>query len=91
MDHKKITNKVKKDNELRTYEDIVKFVNALPGGPPPGGIMPSHLGGWENLRPIELERALQAEDVLFIFNKYRIAVHDRKRLILAVLNVKEPK
>jgi hypothetical protein len=86
---------VKKDNELRTYEDIVSFVTVLPGSNPPKGVMASTLGGYKdattvNQRTYEMEQAMNAEEALHVFNKYKIAVHDRKRLILAILNIKKP-
>lgn len=81
---------MKKDNELRTYEDIVDFVTALPGSSPPTGMISHALGGSTNVRLYEMEIIMSAEEALHVFNKYRIAVHDRKRLILAILNVKKP-
>jgi hypothetical protein len=86
---------VKKDNELRTYEDIVNFVTVLPGSNPPKGMMANTLGGHTDAtvlaqRTYEMEQAMNAEEALHVFNKYKIAVHDRKRLILAILNVKKP-
>jgi hypothetical protein len=87
--------KIKRDNELRTYEDIVDFVTVLPGSNPPGGMMPNSLGGGKDpsfvsRRDRDMEKALSGEAALVIFQKYHMSVSDRKRMIEAILNVKEP-
>ena len=76
------------NQDLRTYKDIIKFVLAQPGSCPPGGMMPHYLP-FEGAQDKKIEKALNAEDALYIFSKYKMAPADKVRLIISILNIQE--
>jgi hypothetical protein len=75
------------DNLLKSYTDIVSFVQQLPGSPPPGGV----IDGYNHLDPVidpRVLRELNAKDALYIMDKYIMNPIDRRKIIAAILNVR---
>lgn len=67
---------------LKNYNDLVKFVNDLPGSAAVNSMSFRRV----QYDPIE-ESILEAEELIYMFNKYRISQEDRKRLVSSIINM----
>jgi len=76
------------DNVLNTYEDIVKFVNGLPGSAPPRGGLVSRTSNLNEIIDPRVEKEMASQEAQYIFDKYFVSKIDRKKLIAAILNIK---
>jgi hypothetical protein len=75
------------ESDVKSYEDLVKFVSTLPASAPPGSII-SRYNHLEDIIDPRVERELASKEAIYIFDKYFINQVDRRKLIAAVLNVK---
>ena len=68
---------------LKDYNDLVKFVNDLPGSATSSSMAFRRAVQYD---PIE-ESILEAEELIYMFGKYRISQEDRKRLVSSIINM----
>lgn len=76
------------ENLLNTYEDIIKFVNGLPGSAPPMGGLISRSNNLNEVIDPRVEKEMASQEAQYIFDKYFVSRIDRKKLIAAILNIK---
>jgi len=74
--------------DIRTYRDLTKFIGNLPSSAPPGGMSPKYLHSGNPKDPA-IQRAIHAEDAMYVFAKYKMSPADKLRLIYAILNIKD--
>jgi len=75
------------ENDIKSYEDLVRFISTLPASAPPGNLI-SRYNHSEDLIDPRVERELNAQEAMYILNKYFVTPIDRRKLIAAILNVK---
>lgn len=77
----------KEENRLRTYFDIIDFVNDLPSSAPFNENY-SRLDKVDIYKEMNLSKVLNAKDVMYLFGKYKMGWSDRKKILVAVLKTK---
>jgi len=75
------------ENDIRSYEDLVKFISLLPASAPSGGVV-SRYDHLEDIMDPRVEKELASKEALYLFDKYFITAVDRRKLIAAILNIK---
>jgi len=75
------------ENPVWDYQQLAAFVGALPGSAPPGGMHDQYSAQDGSIDPA-LEKRLAAKDAVYILDKYHVTPVDRRKLIIALFNVK---
>ena len=76
------------ENNLGTYEDIIKFISGLPGSASPVGGLISRSNNLNEVIDPRVEKEMASRESQYIFDKYFVSKIDRKKLIAAILNIK---
>lgn len=74
------------ENTLSSYTELINFIQHIPSSSVGDPI--SRYFYHDKIKDPRVESVLEGEEALWIMNKYKITIKDRKNLISAILNTK---